>query len=196
MMPPNIVHLATSVLRGFRLRVRRVAAALVLFAMAAGCASPHYAPLPTIANVDLPRYMGAWYEVASLPNKFQAMCATDTQARYSLDQGEVMVNNRCRTANGEVKSVDGFVKVVEGSGNAKLKVSFFRPFYGDYWVLALDPSYQWVLVGVPSRELAWVLARNPVMNASVLDGILAKAAALGFDRSAFKPTPQTAPLAP
>lgn len=176
--------------------LRKAAATLLLVGLATGCASPNYAPLPTVAAVDLPRYMGAWYEVASLPNKFQAMCVADTQARYTLNSGEVSVKNRCRTEKGEVTSVEGFVKVVEGSGNAKLKVSFFRPFYGDYWVLALDPDYQWVLVGVPSRELAWVLSRKPALDAAVLDGILTKAAALGFDRASFKPTLQTQPLAP
>jgi apolipoprotein D and lipocalin family protein len=177
-------------------RLRKAATTLVLASLSAGCASPSYAPLPTVAAVDLPRYMGAWYEVASLPNKFQAMCVADTQARYTLNSEEVTVNNRCRTEKGEVTAAEGFVKVVEGSANAKLKVSFFRPFYGDYWVLALDPDYQWVLVGVPSRELAWVLSRKPALDATVLDGILAKAAALGFERAAFKKTPQTQPLAP
>ena len=179
-------------------RMQRLGTAALLAAslLAAGCASPSHAPLPTVAAVDLPRYMGAWYEVASIPNKFQAMCVADTQARYTLTNGEVGVHNRCRNDKGEITGAQGFVKVVEGSANAKLKVSFFRPFYGDYWVLALDPDYQWVLVGVPSRELAWVLARKPALEASVLGGILAKAADLGFDRAAFKPTPQTQPLAP
>jgi apolipoprotein D and lipocalin family protein len=194
MTPQNTAHPPPT--RSVTQRVRATATILLVSAFAAGCASSSYAPLPTVAAVDLPRYMGAWYELASLPNKFQAMCVADTQARYTLSSGEVSVKNRCRTDKGEVTSVDGFVKIVEGSANAKLKVSFFRPFYGDYWVLALDPDYQWALVGVPSRELAWVLARKPAVDAAVLDGILAKAAALGFDRAAFKKTPQTQPLAP
>jgi apolipoprotein D and lipocalin family protein len=75
--------------------------------------------------------------------------------------------------------------VVEGSNGAKLRVSFFRPFYGDYWILALDPDYRWVLIGEPGRDYAWVLARQPEMDAATLETLLSRAADLGFDREAF-----------
>ena len=83
-----------------------------------------------------------------------------------------------------------------GSGNAKLRVSFFRPFYGDYWILALGggADYGWVLVGEPKRQFGWVLSRTPQLPPSELDAALARAEALGYDRRAFKTTPQTQPL--
>src|SRR5574343_1764548 len=109
-------------------------------------------PLETVAQVDLTRYAGAWYEIALLPNRFQKQCVADTQARYRLDGHRVEVVNRCRTASGEVERTAGHAKPVEGSGNAKLRVTFFWPFYGNYWVLDLDPDYQQVLVGEPSRQ--------------------------------------------
>ena len=80
------------------------------------------------------------------------------------------------------------------SANAKLKVSFFRPFYGDYWVLALGPDYRWALVGEPRREFGWVLSRTPQMAPADFDAALKQAEALGYARTAFKPTPQTQPL--
>jgi apolipoprotein D and lipocalin family protein len=80
---------------------------------------------------------------------------------------------------------------VAGSQGARLRVSFFRPFYGDYWVLELDPAYRWVLVGEPSRKYAWVLARDPELDDATLDALLARAAALGFDRKAFIRTPHS-----
>ena len=73
-------------------------------------------------------------------------------------------------------------------------MSFFRPFYGDCWVLALDPQYRWVLIGEPDREYGWVLSRTPTMDKTTLDAILARAEALGYDRAAFRFTPQTQPL--
>ncbi len=152
------------------------------------------APLPTVAQVDLARYAGAWYEIALLPNRFQKQCVADTQARYRLDGDRVEVLNRCRTADGTVDSAKGRAKVVEGSGNARLRVSFFWPFYGDYWVLALDPDYREVLVGAPSRQYAWVLSRTPQMDEPRLTALLDRAAELGFDRAAFRRTPQTQPL--
>ena len=84
--------------------------------------------------------------------------------------------------------------MVEESRNAKLRVSFFRPFYGDYWILALDQDYRWVLIGEPSRKYGWVLSRTPNLDDASLQIALDKAATLGFDRSAFRRTPQIKPL--
>src|SRR5574343_992234 len=151
-------------------------------------------PLETVAQVDLTRYAGAWYEIALLPNRFQKQCVADTQARYRLDGERVVVLNRCRTADGRVDDIQGRDKVVEGSGNAKLRVSFFWPFYGDYWVLALDDDYRQVLVGAPSRQYAWVLSRTPQMDEAALQALLDRAAELGFNKAAFQRTPQTQPL--
>jgi apolipoprotein D and lipocalin family protein len=165
-------------------------AALAASALLAACA-PH-PPLPTVQSVELARYYGTWYEIARLPNRFQAMCASDTRATYRPDGENVSVLNSCRTAEGKPEQAEGIARVVEDSQGAKLRVSFFRPFYGDYWVLALDPDYRWVLVGEPSRKYAWVLAREPKLDAATLDALLARAAALGFERQAFLLTPHTA----
>jgi apolipoprotein D and lipocalin family protein len=80
--------------------------------------------------------------------------------------------------------------VVEGSRNTKLRVSFFRPFYGDYWILALDPDYRWVLVGEPSRQYGWVLSRTSTLEDDVLQDILDRAQSLGYARAAFHASPR------
>ncbi|MEJ6004940.1 lipocalin family protein [Paucibacter sp. AS339] len=170
---------------------------LVLLCMSAFASAPQAAepaPLPTVAAVDLQRYAGAWYEIALLPNRFQKQCVADTQARYRLDGNRVEVINRCRTANGEVDRTAGHAKTVDGSGNAKLRVTFFWPFYGNYWVLDLDSDYRHVLIGEPSRKYAWILSRTPQMDEAQLQKLLDRAAELGFDRQAFQRTPQTQPL--
>lgn len=159
----------------------------------AGCTTRPHAPLPTVERVELARYMGTWFEIAHLPNRFQAECVADTQARYTLEGDTVRVLNQCRTQDGAVKSAQGRAHAVAGSGNAKLRVSFFRPFYGDYWILALGADYDWVLVGEPGRDFAWVLARTPQLDDATLEAALQKAAALGFPREAFVRTPHTAP---
>lgn len=168
----------------------RVLAILAAAALPAACAAPQ-APLPTVAAVDLDRYLGVWYEIARLPNRFQAMCVSDTQARYRRVGDAVSVLNQCRDAAGRTETADGVARVVDGSGGAKLRVSFFRPFYGDYWILDLDPDYRWALVGEPGRDYAWILARQPTLDAATLERLLARAATLGFDRRAFVPTPHT-----
>ncbi|PND39253.1 hypothetical protein C1O66_18110 [Paucibacter aquatile] len=174
-------------------------ASVLLAACALAVAPPARAaesavPLETVAQVDLTRYAGAWFEIALLPNRFQKQCAADTQARYRLDGERVEVVNRCRKASGEVERTAGHAKTVEGSGNAKLRVTFFWPFYGNYWVLDLDPDYQQVLVGEPSRKYGWILSRTPQMDEAKLQALLDKAESLGYDKNAFRRTPQTQPL--
>lgn len=170
------------------IRVLLMLPALCLAGLAAGAD----APLPTVPQVDLARYVGRWYEIARLPNRFQRQCAADTQAQYRQDGHRIEVINRCRTADGVMDDVRGHAKVVPESGNARLRVTFFWPFYGDYWILALDEGYTEVLVGAPDRRYAWVLAREPQLPESRLQALLDRAAALGFDRGAFQRTPQSA----
>lgn len=146
--------------------------------------------LSAVANVDVPRYLGTWYQQALIPNKFQAVCASDTRATYIRDGDGLVVVNQCRRADGQIEKAQGVAKIVEGSNNAKLRVSFFRPFYGDYWVLALDPGYNWVLVGEPKREFGWVLSRNTKLDEATLNQILDRAVSLGYDRNAFKRSAQ------
>ena len=142
--------------------------------------------LPTVAQVDVPRYLGTWYQQALIPNKFQAMCVSDTRATYLRGGDGLVVVNQCRKADGQIEKAQGVAKIVEGSNNAKLRVSFFRPFYGDYWVLALDSGYNWVLVGEPKREFGWILSRNNKLDETTLEQILDRAVSLGYDRNAFK----------
>jgi apolipoprotein D and lipocalin family protein len=159
--------------------------AVLLVAILLAACSGSQRPLPTVPTVDLDRYYGVWYEIARLPNRFQAMCVSDTRALYRPDGENVSVLNQCRTADGMIEQAEGIAKPVEGSQGAKLRVSFFRPFYGDYWILELDPDYRWVLVGEPGRRYAWILARETTLDAVTLERLLARAAALGFDRQAF-----------
>ncbi len=169
-------------------------AQILLMALLGSCTSQPSAPMDTVASVDLARYAGAWYEIALLPNEFQSMCMADTQARYRSDGDVIRVTNRCRKNDGSLAKVKGIAKIVAGSGNAKLHVSFFRPFYGDYWILAVDPDYKWVLVGEPRRKYGWILSRTPTLDYRSLRLALDKANALGYARAAFRLTPQTQAL--
>lgn len=162
--------------------------------MATPADAADHPPLPTVASVELNRYLGRWYEIALLPNRFERHCVADTQAQYSLDGERIRVLNRCREADGRITSASGTAKIVPDSGNAKLRVSFFWPFYGDYWILALDEGYSEVLVGTPDRRYGWVLARQPQLPEARLQALLARAQALGFDAAAFRRMPQTQEL--
>jgi apolipoprotein D and lipocalin family protein len=139
------------------------------------------APPEVVTQVDLARYMGTWHEIAKFPNRFQRGCGCTT-ANYTLrPDGKVSVLNRCRTADGTTRTAKGWAKVVDANTRAKLKVTFFWPFFGDYWILALDPGYRHVLVGTPDRKYLWILAREPRMEADTYEVLVAKAREQGFD---------------
>lgn len=180
-------------------RLLVAATAMVAVAAAgllAGCASQKAQkapPLPTVDHVALDRYAGTWYEIARLPNRFQTRCARNVKAQYQLVDGGMQVLNSCVQANGETQTARGFAKVEPGSGNARLRVSFFWPFYGPYWVLALDRDYAWSLVGSPDRQQLWILSRTPHLPAELRQRITARAAELGFATEALQLTPQEAP---
>ncbi|HBU22716.1 MAG TPA: lipocalin [Chlorobaculum sp.] len=110
------------------------------------------------------KYCGTWYEIASIPSKQQRGCAS-TKAEYTLDaaKGKVMVRNSCKR-NGREKSIRATAVPVEGSGNAKLIVTFFRYIKADYWVIGLAEDYSWALVSNPSATRCWVLSRTPYMD--------------------------------
>lgn len=141
------------------------------------------APPSTVESVDLERYMGTWYEIASFPQSFQKGC-TATQAEYSLRKdGKVKVVNTCRlgTPDGKLKKAVGRARVVDRETNSKLKVSFFWPFEGDYWILGLDEDYQWALVGSPDRDSLWILARERKISEDTIEEILELATDKGFE---------------
>jgi apolipoprotein D and lipocalin family protein len=149
-------------------------------------------PLRTVTFVDLSRYVGRWYEIARLPNSFQKDCASDVMATYTLrDDGKITVLNQCRKASGEVKKREGTAKVADKTTNAKLKVTFFWPLSGNYWILELGPNYEYAVVGEPKRKNLWILSREPRMDEELYRELLERAAAQGFDTNRVIKTPHT-----
>jgi apolipoprotein D and lipocalin family protein len=129
-------------------------------------------PVRTVPYVDLQRYMGKWYEIAAYPQSFQKDCVK-SQAEYSLrDDGKVNVVNSCRKKDGSTKVANGTAKVVDKASNAKLKVTFFWPFAGDYWIIDLGQDYEYVVVGAPNRDYLWILSRRPQMREATYQRIL------------------------
>jgi apolipoprotein D and lipocalin family protein len=168
--------------------------ALALAATMTGCASvpadgaAPQAPVRAVAQVDLQRYAGRWYEIAAYPMVFQRQCVGDTTAEYALrPDGRIGVLNRCRTASGH-SHAQAVAWPVEGSGNAKLKVSFFWPFRADYWVIGLADDYRWAVVGDPGRRYLWVLARTPEMAPADLERAREAARMQGYDLAPLRAT--------
>ena len=149
-------------------------------------------PVVSVAEVNLARYAGKWYEIASFPMFFQRNCVGDTTAEYALTpEGEVSVTNRCRTAGG-VDEARGKAWTLADGNNARLKVSFFWPFRSDYWVIGLDPDYRWGVVGNPNRKYLWILSRTPQLDKNLQEAALKTATTQGFDLKQLNYTLQRA----
>jgi len=151
---------------------------LILFGLtaqhASALAADQLPPLRTVSKVDLKQYMGKWYEIANFPQWFQKGCVATT-ATYNLrTDGKVDVLNECRkeTLSGKPKSAKGTAWVADKETNAKLKVRFFWPFSGDYWIIDLGSNYEYAVVGHPKRTYLWILSRTPQMDPTMYDGII------------------------
>jgi apolipoprotein D and lipocalin family protein len=131
----------------------------------------NYKPLAVVDNVDLAKYSGKWYEIASFPQSFQKGCSC-TSAEYMLTEKKyVRVLNTCMV-EGKPKTAEGKAFVVKGTGNAKLKVQFFWPFKGKYWIIYLESDYSIVLVGHPNRQYLWILARDKKISEEKYNSLL------------------------
>lgn len=149
-------------------------------------------PLESVPHVDLARYAGTWYEIASYPQRFQKGC-TGTTATYTLRaDGTVEVLNRCARDSlaGRVTVARGRAKVVDRTSNARLKVSFFWPFWGDYWIIDLGRDYEYAVIGHPSRKYLWILSRTPTMATASYEGILERLRGQGYDAARLRRTLQ------
>ena len=155
-------------------------------------AAQNQPPLDSVDSVDLQRYLGKWYEIASYPAWFQKGC-TGSTAEYSLlPDGKIQVLNQCRkkSLQGPLKESSGKAEVVDTATNAKLKVWFFWPFKGDYWIIEIGDAYQYAVVGEPKRKYLWILSRTPALDETTYSGILSRLPQKGYDPALLQRTPQ------
>ena len=158
-------------------------------------------PVKTIASLDVPRYMGTWYEIAKFPNWFQKKCVSNTQAVYSIrPDGNLKVLNSCKTADGEISQAEGTARQEGSKDSPKLEVRFapewlsFLPMvWGEYWVIDLDAQYQVAAVSDSKREYLWVLSRTPQLDKKTYDELLLRLRGQQFDTRKLETTQQTNP---
>lgn len=149
--------------------------------------------LQTVPSVDLNKYAGKWFEIASFPQRFQKGCHCTT-AEYTLSKNGkyVIVENKCRreSVSGKSTGIKGKAFVEKNSGNAKLKVQFFWPFKGKYWIIDLAEDYSYAVVSHPNKKYLWILSRSPQLNDKVYDQILSRLQQKGFDLGKLQVTVQ------
>ncbi len=183
----NTIGIARSPASGSQI-IKRMSyrAGAVLMAMSlsvlCGCEA-FFPPLETVAQVDVQRYTGRWYEIARYPNSFETGCVGVTADYELMDDGRVSVLNTCIEGDldGEMRTVEGVARVTDPATNAKLAVSFFFPFEGAYWILELGEDYEYAVVGEPSRTFLWILSREPTLDESIVEGIRQRLPDRGYD---------------
>jgi apolipoprotein D and lipocalin family protein len=141
-----------------------------------------------VDSVDLAKYAGKWYEIASYPVSFQKDCYCIKAEYTATDKGYIKVFNSCRkgSVDGKIGSINGKAFPVKGSNNAKLKVQFFWPIKAPYWIIGLADDYSWAIVSGPSRKYLWILSRTPVMEQQLYDQLVERLKKDGFDISKLK----------
>lgn len=154
---------------------------LSVILVAFGCsAGESKTTLATVPSVDLKRYAGTWYELASYPQYFERGCS-NVKATYTSKKGYIEVYNQAIKKN-KPTTIKGKAFVVGNSGNARLKVQFFWPFRANYWIIDLANDYSWAIVSDPNRKTLWILSRTPAMDDKLYNSLVAKLVDRGFDK--------------
>jgi apolipoprotein D and lipocalin family protein len=164
-------------------KIALIAAALLCVSIVYGVEK--MAELKTVEYVDVQKYMGTWFEIAKFPQWFENGLVGVTANYTLLPNGKVRVVNSGynNDFNGKLKTAKGKAWIVDKKTNAKLKVSFFWPFAGDYWILELGKDYEYVVVGEKSRKYLWILSRTPQMEETIYNDLIKRAQEKGFDIS-------------
>lgn len=164
-----------------------------LLALLVGTYACKTADLETVPSVEVEKYMGTWYEISSFPQRFQRDCyCTMANYKFNKKKGYVEVLNSCRkySTTGIIDTAKGKAFVTNDNSNAKLKVQFFWPFKGKYWIIALADDYSYAMVGHPNRKYLWILNRMPQMEEVQYKKLVDIAAAKGFDTRLLQRTDQ------
>jgi apolipoprotein D and lipocalin family protein len=136
-----------------------------------------------VSSVDLKRYTGTWYEIARLPNSFERKLKC-ISATYTLrNDGRITVQNKGYyiTDPGKANSINGVAWLPDKNVSSKLRVQFFWPFSGNYWIIYLDRDYKYVLIGEPSFKYLWILCRDKKLDDTTYRMLLQIAEENGYD---------------
>ena len=150
---------------------------------------PAGSPNVPVQQLDLERYAGTWHEVARLPMFFQRNCIKDTTATYTRqDNGRITVRNVCREDDGSLIEAVGEARTTKVAGGLEVRfapawLGWIPAVWADYWIVDLDPDYQWAVVGGPGKGALWVLSREPNMPAELLERLRQRSEARGYDLS-------------
>lgn len=166
---------------------------VLLFGTLAGCAtSPKLPPLRTVDKVDLPRFMGDWYVIGTIP-WFVEKDNVGTMDIYSMrPDGTIDIRYvfHKKTLDAPRQEMKATARVENRKTNAEWSVQFIWPFRAPYLVVYLSPDYRHTAIGYPSRDLLWIMSREPRMSDADFDKIVAELAKQGYDPKRIVRVPQ------
>ena len=148
-------------------------------------------PLDTVAHVDLPRFMGDWYVIASIPT-FLERDAHNAVETYALDAN----GNVATTFTFRDGGFDGREKTYRPTGlvatenNAVWGMQFIWPIEADYRIIYLDDTYSTTVIGRRKRDFVWIMARAPTMPSSAFDELVTFVGSVGYDTAKIRKVPQ------
>ena len=167
---------------------------LAVLLLAGGCARAGQ-PVPVVSHVELPRYMGRWYVIASIPTRFERDGYNPVET-YRLDpDGRICTAFRFRPGSFEapVKQIHSVATVESGSGDAKWTVHLFWFLRAQYVVAWLAPDYSQVIVARDKRDYVWLMARTPHIPDPDYQAMIRRVAEMGYDPTRLRKSPQRWP---
>ena len=150
-------------------------------------------PLRTVPRVDLPRFMGDWRVIANIPYFAEKGCVDSIESYALRPDGKIenWFTYRKKTLDAPQKTIRAQATVVNPQTNAEWKVKFFGLISAQYFVIDLDANYQWTVIGHPSRNYGWIMAREKTLPNATYEALLDRLAAQGYDPGRFVKVPQS-----
>lgn len=155
-------------------------------------------PVP-VPELDLRRFAGTWYVIATIPDRFHEACAAAATITYTLQPDRrLRVQNRCRASDDSIHLDEGTVRIRQpGTLTSRLEVRYTPDWLGwlplawsEVWVIALADDYGHVLTATPDGKRLWILSRSPVLAGEAYERIREEARAQGFDPERLVEIPQ------
>lgn len=148
-------------------------------------------PAHAVPQLDTHRFMTTWYEIARFPVRAERRCLGDAMMLFAPGdkRNTLQLVTSCSIANGNSESWNAHGKL-DASGGGKLTISRIWPFHANYWVLAIGPDYNWLLLGAPNHKQLWVLSKTTTLTDDILADIQSRAAAQGFSPAKLVKMPQ------
>jgi apolipoprotein D and lipocalin family protein len=165
---------------------------LLLCSLLAGCQSIPDKPIPTVAHVDLPRFMGDWYVIANIPTFIEDGAHNAVESYELLDKTTVKTTFKFNqdSFDGPIKVYHPTGYIVDTKSNAHWDMQFFWPFKSEYRIVYLDDNYQQTIIGRTKRDYLWIMSRSPDIDQEIYTNLIAQAKTLGYDINKIQLVPQ------